>query len=219
MPTEAKKATVAELKEDLLSGQGDDRGRLSRPDRCRHQRRSPRRCAARASGTGWSRTDWPRSPHSEAGNTELAELLERSIGAGHGRRRTRSRCAKSFLDAIRPYRTVAIRGARPRRHSGSTRTASRGWRRCRRARCCSPSWPVAWPRRWAPWRRCWPRRCATSATRLAAGAPTSESRLSRPERRPSLDQPTTPLTTDQHERRHTQWQPSPRTSCSRPSTA
>ena len=33
MPTEAKKATVAELKEELFSGKDNDRGRLSRPDR------------------------------------------------------------------------------------------------------------------------------------------------------------------------------------------
>jgi len=32
MPTEAKQATVAQLK-DELSRQSDDRGRLSRPDR------------------------------------------------------------------------------------------------------------------------------------------------------------------------------------------
>jgi large subunit ribosomal protein L10 len=46
----------------------------------------------------------------EAGNTELAALLEgpSALAMGSG---DEVALARSFLDAIRPYRTVAVRGA------------------------------------------------------------------------------------------------------------
>ena len=86
----------------------------------------------------------------EVGNTELTPLLEgpTALAMGGG---DEVALARTFLDAIRPYKTVVVRGA-VLSGSASTRRASPGSRRCRRARCCSRSWPVAWPRRWRPWR-------------------------------------------------------------------
>ena len=50
--------------------------------------------------------------------------------------------AGAFLDAIKPFRTVVVRGG-VLAASASTPTPSPGWPRCRRATCCSASWPAA----------------------------------------------------------------------------
>ena len=75
MPTEAKQATVAELKEELSNGEGDDRGRLPRPDRLRDQavRRN-----LRGQGITYRvvKNRLAKIAAEEAGDHELDELLD-----------------------------------------------------------------------------------------------------------------------------------------------
>ncbi len=109
MPTEAKRATVAALKEDLSAAKAtivaDYRG-LTVADI------SAVRRALRGQGIKYRvvKNRLAKIAAQEAGNTELAALLEgpSAVAMGGG---DEVALAKSFLDAIRPYRTVAIRGA------------------------------------------------------------------------------------------------------------
>ena len=109
MPTEAKRATVAALKEDLSAAKAtivaDYRG-LTVAD-INAVRRS-----LRGEGIKYRvvKNRLAKIAAQEAGNTELAALLEgpSALAMGSG---DEVALAKSFLDAIRPYRTVAVRGA------------------------------------------------------------------------------------------------------------
>ena len=109
MPTEAKKATVAALKEELSAAKAtivaDYRG-LTVADIGAVRR------ALRGDGIKYRvvKNRLAKIAAQEAGNTELAALLEgpSALAMGGG---DEAALAKSFLDAIRPYRTVAIRGA------------------------------------------------------------------------------------------------------------
>lgn len=109
MPTEAKKATVAALKEELSAAKAtivaDYRG-LTVADIGAVRR------ALRGDGIKYRvvKNRLAKIAAQEAGNTELAALLEgpSALAMGSG---DEAALAKSFLDAIRPYRTVAIRGA------------------------------------------------------------------------------------------------------------
>jgi large subunit ribosomal protein L10 len=109
MPTEAKKATVAALKEDLSAAKAtivaDYRG-LTVADIGAVRR------ALRGDGIKYRvvKNRLAKIAAQEAGNTELAALLEgpSALAMSGG---DEAALAKSFLDAIRPYRTVAIRGA------------------------------------------------------------------------------------------------------------
>lgn len=109
MPTEAKKATVAALKEDLSAAKAtivaDYRG-LTVADIGAVRR------ALRVDGIKYRvvKNRLAKIAAQEAGNTELVALLEgpSALAMGSG---DEVALAKSFLDAIRPYRTVAIRGA------------------------------------------------------------------------------------------------------------
>ena len=109
MPTEAKKATVAALKEDLSAARttivADYRG-LTVADI------SAVRRALRGNGIKYRvvKNRLAKIAAQEAGNAELAGLLEgpSALAMGDG---DEVALARSFLDAIRPYRTVAIRGA------------------------------------------------------------------------------------------------------------
>jgi large subunit ribosomal protein L10 len=109
MPTEAKKATVAVLKEELSAAKAtivaDYRG-LTVADI------SAIRRGLRGNGIQYRvvKNRLAKIAAQEAGNTELAELLvgPSALAMGGG---DEVALAKSFLDAIRPYRTVAIRGA------------------------------------------------------------------------------------------------------------
>ena len=109
MPTEAKRATVAALKEDLSAAKAtivaDYRG-LTVSDI------SAVRRALRGQGIKYRvvKNRLAKIAAQEAGNTELAALLEgpSALAMGSG---DEVALAKSFLDAIRPYRTVAVRGA------------------------------------------------------------------------------------------------------------
>jgi len=109
MPTEAKRATVAELKEDLSAAKAtivaDYRG-LTVSDI------SAVRRALRGEGIKYRvvKNRLAKIAAQEAGNAELAELLEgpTALAMGSGDEVT---LARAFLDAVRPYKTVAIRGA------------------------------------------------------------------------------------------------------------
>jgi len=109
MPTEAKRATVAELKEDLLASKAtivaDYRG-LTVSDINAVRR------VLRGEGIKYRvvKNRLAKIAAQEAGNTELAELLEgpTALAMGSG---DEVSLARVFLDAIRPYRTVAVRGA------------------------------------------------------------------------------------------------------------
>jgi large subunit ribosomal protein L10 len=109
MPTEAKKATVAALKDELSAAKAtivaDYRG-LTVADIGAVRR------ALRGDGIKYRvvKNRLAKIAAQEAGNTELAGLLEgpSALAMSGG---DEAALAKSFLDAIRPYRTVAIRGA------------------------------------------------------------------------------------------------------------
>ena len=109
MPTEAKKAKVAALKEELSAAKAtivaDYRG-LTVADIGAVRR------ALRGNGIKYRvvKNRLAKIAAQEAGNAELAGLLEgpSALAMSGG---DEVALAKSFLDAIRPYRTVAIRGA------------------------------------------------------------------------------------------------------------
>lgn len=109
MPTEAKKAIVAALKEDLSAAKAtivaDYRG-LTVADIGAVRR------ALRGNGIKYRvvKNRLAKIAAQEAGNAELAGLLEgpSALAMSGG---DEVALAKSFLDAIRPYRTVAVRGA------------------------------------------------------------------------------------------------------------
>jgi large subunit ribosomal protein L10 len=109
MPTEAKKAKVAALKAELSAAKAtivaDYRGLTVRDI-------SAVRRVLRGEGIKYRvvKNRLAKIAAQEAGNTELAALLEgpSALAMGGG---DEVALAKSFLDAIRPYRTVTIRGA------------------------------------------------------------------------------------------------------------
>lgn len=108
MPTEAKRATVAQLK-DAISGSNaaivaDYRG-LSVAD-LQAIRRS-----LRSSGISYRivKNRLARIAANEAGRGELSELLDGPTGLALGGA-DEVTLARAFLDAVRPYRTVAVRG-------------------------------------------------------------------------------------------------------------
>jgi large subunit ribosomal protein L10 len=109
MPTEAKRATVAELKEEIASSHAaivaDYRG-LSVGEL-----RTIRR-ALREQGVRYRvvKNRLAKIAANEAGRDELVDLLDGPTGLALGGADEVS-LAKSFLDAIRPYRTVTVRGA------------------------------------------------------------------------------------------------------------
>ena len=98
----------------------------------------------------------------EAGASELNELLVGPSALAMGSWR-RGSLAKTFLDAIRPFRTVVVRGA-VLNGKRVDATRSPGCPRSRRVTCSSASWPVASSRRCRAWLRFWRHRCATWAT-------------------------------------------------------
>ncbi len=109
MPTEAKKATVAELRDDLSGARAmivaDYRG-LTVSDI------SAVRRTLRGEGITYRvvKNRLAKIAAQEAGNSELNELLEGpsalAMTAGD-----EVALARTFLDAVRPFRTVTIRGA------------------------------------------------------------------------------------------------------------
>jgi large subunit ribosomal protein L10 len=109
MPTEAKKAAVAALKEDLSASTAtivaDYRGlTVSEMGAVRR--------ALRGEGITYRvvKNRLAKIAAHEAGNDELTELLDgpTALAMGGGDEVV---LARTFLDAIRPYRTVAVRGA------------------------------------------------------------------------------------------------------------
>lgn len=109
MPTEAKIAKVAELKEDLSAAKttivADYRG-LTVSDI------SAVRRALRGEGITYKvvKNRLAKIAAQEAGNTELSGMLQgpTALAMGAGDEVT---IARTFLDAIRPFKTVAVRGA------------------------------------------------------------------------------------------------------------
>ncbi len=109
MPTEAKQATVAELKDELSKAKAtivaDYRGLTV------HDITAVRR-SLRGEGITYRvvKNRLARIAAQEAGTGELSELLSgpSAIAMGSG---DEVALARAFLDAIRPFRTVAIRGA------------------------------------------------------------------------------------------------------------
>ena len=109
MPTEAKKATVAELKEEFSAAKttivADYRG-LTVSDIQAVRR------ALRGEGITYRvvKNRLAKIAAEEIGNTELTQMLEGptvlAMGAGD-----EVAVARTFLDAIRPFKTVAVRGA------------------------------------------------------------------------------------------------------------
>jgi large subunit ribosomal protein L10 len=108
MPTEAKRATVAELKEEIASSHAaivaDYRG-LSVGELKIIRR------ALREQGVRYRvvKNRLARIAANEAGRAELVDLLDGPTGLALGGNDEVS-LAKSFLDAVRPYRTVTVRG-------------------------------------------------------------------------------------------------------------
>ena len=109
MPTEAKQATVAELKNELSKAKAtivaDYRGLTV------HDITAVRR-SLRGEGITYRvvKNRLARIAAQEAGTGELSELLSgpSAIAMGSG---DEVALARAFLEAIRPFRTVAIRGA------------------------------------------------------------------------------------------------------------
>ncbi len=109
MPTEAKRATVAELKEEFSAAKttivADYRG-LTVADIQAVRR------ALRGEGITYRvvKNRLAKIAAEEIGNTELTQMLEgpTALAMGDGDEVT---LARTFLDAIRPYKTVAVRGA------------------------------------------------------------------------------------------------------------
>ena len=109
MPTEAKRATVAQLKDELSGAKAtivaDYRG-LTVSDI------SAVRRTLRGEGITYRvvKNRLAKIAAQEAGNSELSELLvgPSALAMGSGDEVVR---ARTFLDAIRPFRTVAVRGA------------------------------------------------------------------------------------------------------------
>ncbi len=109
MPTEAKQATVAQLKEELSKAKAtivaDYRGLTV------HDITAVRR-SLRGEGITYRvvKNRLARIAAQEAGTGELSELLTgpSAIAMGSG---DEVALARAFLDAIRPFRTVAVRGA------------------------------------------------------------------------------------------------------------
>lgn len=109
MPTEAKRAKVAELKEELSAAKttivADYRG-LTVSDI------SAVRRSLRGHGITYRvvKNRLAKIAAQDTGDTELAALLEgpSALAMGSG---DEVAIARAFLDAIRPYRTVAVRGA------------------------------------------------------------------------------------------------------------
>ena len=109
MPTEAKKATVAELKEEFSAAKttivADYRG-LTVSDIQAVRR------ALRGEGITYRvvKNRLAKIAAEEIGNTELTQMLEGptalAMGAGD-----EVAVARTFLEAIRPFKTVAVRGA------------------------------------------------------------------------------------------------------------
>lgn len=109
MPTEAKQATVAELKAELSASKttivADYRG-LTVSDI------SAVRRALRGEGITYRvvKNRLAKIAAQESGHAELGELLQgpTALAMGSGDEVT---VARTFLDAIRPFKTVAVRGA------------------------------------------------------------------------------------------------------------
>lgn len=109
MPTEAKKALVAELKEEFSAARttivADYRGLTV------SEIQAVRR-ALRGEGITYRvvKNRLAKIAAQEAGQTELSEMLEGptalAMGAGD-----EVVLARTFLDAVRPYKTVVVRGA------------------------------------------------------------------------------------------------------------
>lgn len=108
MPTEAKRAAVAELKEELSRSNAtivsDYRG-LSVSDI------SAIRRGLRQQGISYRvvKNRLARIAADEAGRGELSSLLEGPTGLAIGGQ-DEAALARSFLDAVRPYRSVVVRG-------------------------------------------------------------------------------------------------------------
>ena len=108
MPTEAKRAAVAELKEELSRSNAtivsDYRG-LSVSDI------SAIRRGLREQGISYRvvKNRLARIAADEAGRGELSSLLEGPTGLAIGGQ-DEAALARSFLDAVRPYRSVVVRG-------------------------------------------------------------------------------------------------------------
>jgi large subunit ribosomal protein L10 len=109
MPTEAKKATVAELREEFSAAKAtivaDYRG-LTVSDIQAVRR------ALRGEGITYRvvKNRLAKIAAQEAGQTELSEMLEgpTALAMGSGDEVV---LARTFLDAVRPYKTVVVRGA------------------------------------------------------------------------------------------------------------
>ena len=109
MPTEAKKATVAELKEEFSAAKttivADYRGLTV------SETQAVRR-ALRGEGITYRvvKNRLAKIAAQEAGQTELSEMLEGptalAMSAGD-----EVVLARTFLDAVRPYKSVVVRGA------------------------------------------------------------------------------------------------------------
>jgi large subunit ribosomal protein L10 len=108
MPTEAKRATVAELKEEIVGSNAaivaDYRG-LSVGELMTIRR------SLREHGVRYRivKNRLAKIAAAEAGREELVDLLDGPTGLALGGADEVS-LAKAFLDAVRPYRTVAVRG-------------------------------------------------------------------------------------------------------------
>ena len=144
MPTEAKRATVAELTE---ASPGSSRRSWPTTAASRSSEisgRAARAARARASAITWSRTGWRASRPSRPGRGAGGLLIgPTAVALGGG---DEAALAKGVLDALRPFPRSSS-GARPSAAPPSPPTRSPGWPRCRRVTCSWASWPAASRRR------------------------------------------------------------------------
>ena len=108
MPTEAKRATVARLKDEIAGSHAaivaDYRGLSVAELQSIRRSLRPQGIAYRV-----VKNRLARIAAREAGREELTELLDGPTGLALGGA-DEVALARSFLDAVRPYRTVAVRG-------------------------------------------------------------------------------------------------------------
>ena len=216
MPTEAKRAMVESADGRVLAEQRVDRGRLPRPDRRRIRRHPPQ---LRSQGVSF-RVVKNRLAKIAAGRGRRG----RAVVAARGAQRDRltagdeAAAARAVLDALRPYRSVKVRGAVVGRravdadggHPARDAPAARG-----------PAGPAGRRDRLAAGhhgRPRSPRRCGTSATR-SSSSPSARRPRAAPEPRDRLTDPTVRARPPNPNGEREPWLHSPRSRSSRRSTA
>ena len=161
MPTEAKRETVAELREEIANARtmivSEYRG--LKVKEIAEIRRSLRKQDVSYRVV---KNRLMRIAAEDSVGEALSPLLIGPTAIAFGT--DEAGTAKAVLDATRPYAGSSGSPAACSATGRSAPTTSPAWRPCRRARSCWPSWPAGCRRRWARSRASSPPRCATWAT-------------------------------------------------------